>query len=148
MTLPEVIHGKGDHSDAMMIVLRGCVGVCVGDECLASHGIAATGSQRIRTRKFELDRLKARNPRYFLIFHDLSIIIIIIITITIIDPTMIKNVLQYSVPQEIQWHLFSDPSAELRCIMQLRTLGLPVAGVGSKDIWGFPKICRQLPILC
>lgn len=29
-----VIHGKGDHSDAMMIVLRGCVGVCVGDECI------------------------------------------------------------------------------------------------------------------
>lgn len=29
-----VIHGKGDHSDAIMIVLRGCVDVCVGDECI------------------------------------------------------------------------------------------------------------------
>ena len=34
----QVIHSKGDHSDSLLIVLRGGVRVCMGDECLRLHG--------------------------------------------------------------------------------------------------------------
>lgn len=41
----QVIHSKGDHSDSLLIVLRGGVRVCMGDECLRLHGFGQTNQK-------------------------------------------------------------------------------------------------------